>query len=183
MTKTPTQGNLKTVDKGDNEKTLKKNATAGKGLMKSGTKGNLLKGDKGKSATKAEPKSDRKSSEVIQTHPKREDNISATIGVGVTNPADELLTKEDSTLPNEMTQVNQTEPANNSSTKLDLNEILDDRWNGFSKYWNRLDHCKILMLNKVFGKLSITHLISDLQKEIIENEAKIKALRDVSVVI
>lgn len=65
--------------------------------------------------------------------------------------------------------------------KLDFQEILDDRWSGFAKYLNRYDHIKIIQLNKIFGKLSVTSLIGEIHKDIIENETKIKSLRDVFI--
>ena len=78
----------------------------------------------------------------------------------------------------------ETIAVNSSSNKLDFGEILDDRWSAFGKYWNRFDHIKFLCVNKaLFGKLSITQLITEVQKEILENEAKIKALREVNNVI
>jgi hypothetical protein len=49
------------------------------------------------------------------------------------------------------------------------------------RFFNRLDNIKLLNLNKVFGKLNINQIIADIQKEIIENETKIKILREVRV--
>jgi iron-sulfur cluster repair protein YtfE (RIC family) len=68
-----------------------------------------------------------------------------------------------------------------TTSKLDFSEVIDDRWTSFSKYWNKEDHIKFLMVNKgIFGNLSIKYLISEVQKEILVNEEKIKAIRDVT---
>jgi hypothetical protein len=119
--------------------------------------------------------SDKKDS-VKATHPSRQENISATIGVETHNN-DELLTKEESFIISGFQD--KTEILPTSGPKLDYAEILDDRWTSFSKYLNRKDQIGVLFLNKLFGKLSLTHLITEVQKDILENEAKIKALRDV----
>jgi hypothetical protein len=111
----------------------------------------------------------------LVTHPKREDNISQTIGV-VNHVGDELLTKEDL---NENLIISALDKSELNPPKLDFQEILDDRWSGFAKYLNKYDHFKILLLNKGFGRLSMTFLLGDTHKDFIENETKIKALREV----
>lgn len=119
-------------------------------------------------------------------HLKREDNISATICIE-TNINDELLTKDDDFLISGMIQ---DKIEINSPLKLDFSDILDDRWSVFSKYiqnnlnfryLNRIDRQKLLEVNKVFGKLSMSSIISDYHKEIIENENKIKTLKEVNL--
>jgi hypothetical protein len=37
------------------------------------------------------------------------------------------------------------------------------------------------MINKTFGKLSVNNVVHDIQKEILENETKIKTLREVII--
>ena len=120
---------------------------------------------------------------MVKKHPTREENISATIGVVDTHTNDELLTKDDGFMISGVSGFHDkseiiTTPIN--STKLDYNEILDDRWTGFSRYLNRSDHITIMSLNKLFGKLSNTQLITEVQREILENETKIKAIREVN---
>jgi len=115
---------------------------------------------------------------VKATHPSRFENISVTIGVETHNN-DELLTKEESFCITGFQD--KTEILPTTVSKLDYAEILDDRWTSFSKYLNRKDQLNVLFSNKLFGKLSVTHLITEVQKDILENESKIKALRDVII--
>jgi hypothetical protein len=157
-------------------------------LTKSNTKGTLLNEnnkDKNKDTKvikKEETHSEGKKNKTeaakvvnLVSHPKREDNISQTIGV-VNNVGDELLTKEDL---NENLIISALDKSELNPPKLDFQEILDDRWSGFAKYLNKYDHIKILLLNKGFGRLSITFLVGDTHKDLIENETKIKAIREV----
>ncbi len=106
-------------------------------------------------------------------HKKRADNISQTIGV------DELLSKDDPLIMPEP-ELPESIITSKAEHKLDFSDILDDRWSAFSKYLNKIDHSKILMVNKIFGKLSMSSLIGDVHKEIVENENKMKALQEVT---
>ena len=207
MLRTPTASNFK--DKEEMSKTMKKNPTAknihektGEKLIeKSATKAQLNKsGTKSTFASRAKEdalnaisqnnghkvsESGKKNSVTVPepknsikaTHPSRHENISATIGVETHNN-DELLTKDDTLMISGFQDKSELN-TNVNGTKLDYGEILDDRWSGFSKYLNRRDHIMTLFSNKLFGKLSVTYLITDVQKEILENEAKVKTLKEV----
>ncbi len=126
---------------------------------------------------KEETQQNNKTDKVVNlaSHPKREENISQTIGV-VNHVGDELLTKEDL---NDNLIISALDKSELNPPKLDFQEILDDRWSGFAKYLNKYDHLKMLLLNKGFGRLSLTFLVGDTHKDFIENETKIKALREV----
>lgn len=103
-------------------------------------------------------------------------NISKDIGEAY-HASDVIINDQDpnmiSEFPNSVMDVTKNE------NKLDLAEILDDRWNLFSKYFNKIDNIKNLLLNKNFGKLSMSQLINDLQIEILESENKLKQLKEV----
>ena len=192
MKKNPT---AKNIHEKTGEKPIEKSATKAQ-LNKSGTKSTFASRAKEKakedalnaisqnnghkvsesgkknSVTVPEPKNSIKA-----THPSRHENISATIGVETHNN-DELLTKDDTLMISGFQDKSELN-TNVNGTKLDYGEILDDRWSGFSKYLNRRDHIMTLFSNKLFGKLSVTYLITDVQKEILENEAKVKTLKEV----
>jgi hypothetical protein len=194
MKRNPTAKNIheKTM-----EKPIEKSATKAQ-LNKSGTKSTFASRAKEKEKAKEDalnalsqnngPKvseSGKKNSVTVPdpknsikaTHPSRHENISATIGVETHNN-DELLTKDDTLMISGFQDKSEINTIVNG-TKLDYGEILDDRWSGFSKYLNRRDHIMTLFSNKLFGKLSVTYLITDVQKEILENEAKVKTLKEV----
>lgn len=49
----------------------------------------------------------------------------------------------------------------------------------YLRYYNKKDHIVTMLINKTYGKLSVIQLIQEVQKEILENESKIKNLREV----
>jgi hypothetical protein len=57
--------------------------------------------------------------------------------------------------------------------KLEYEEILDDKWCSFTKYFNIYDLIKVLMLNKKFGRYTINKLMSNFEEEILAFEQKL----------
>jgi hypothetical protein len=123
--------------------------------MKSNTKGSLLKKEdkttgkkdkenavqnghlnpKAKAETKPDTKVENKTEAngVIKSHPTKEINVSGIIGME-TNNNDELLTGIDPLIVSafqDKTEINLTK----NETKIDISEILDDRWTIFNKYY------------------------------------------------
>jgi hypothetical protein len=150
MTRTPTQGKLNDTE---GSKSLKRNTTTKNvtektnPLIKSSTKANL-------SAVKTTEKSKSSTKEITGTstpnqnvtvntntnttqqnghHPTRSENISGVIGVETQNiNNDELLTKEDPMIVSSFQDKTEMSNVNNVS-KIDYNEVLEDKWSCFSK--------------------------------------------------
>lgn len=92
-------------------------------MTKSNTKGNLN--------TNAKTVISKKTTVETKDSPVNPMNVSGIIGVD-SNINEELLTKNDPLIEstfNDKSDVNNTK----AEVKLDLGEILDDRWNNFSK--------------------------------------------------
>lgn len=159
LAKTPTHANLKSGfnKTEENSKTMNKNPTVKNltndktsSLMKSNTKGNLLKKDKEQVKDHKTPQKEIKKDQFINkngkheekiengknstkpTHPTREENVSSIIGVVETNNNDELLTGSDPLMVSGFADKNEVNNTKNE-TKLDIGEILDDRYSNFSR--------------------------------------------------
>jgi hypothetical protein len=150
-------------------------------MKREGTKGNLLKNDKKPPTNNLNTKNGKQ----ITTSSDTKDivdpfNVSLGKDIGQAyNPSDQPIVDEEP--PNVSEFPPSVMDTTKNENKLDLAEILDDRWNLFSKFFNKYDYINHLMLNKNFGKLSVSQLINDLQIEILENENKLKQLKEVSV--
>jgi hypothetical protein len=119
------------------DKNPDKSKTLGKEMTKVNTKGNLTKENKDNKVKNGNSNSDEKkdknveNKDVKKTHPKRENNTS--ISVGANSKILEEVIKKEETTPKVEVQEKPVPTIAPKVSKLDYNEILDDRWRSFSK--------------------------------------------------